>query len=122
MFIIAVYDQIISGGMKRGLYNENNHGGPCEWIITDKADTVRSIFCLPYNNEKYMYIFSFYDGIENTIMWDKIKDMNIVRANDVPEYVLLTDRKIENFDHNNEYFIGYSDPGVFGGVIHFSIL
>lgn len=102
------------GILNEGYYGAHRCGGCCTWLILDKkpSDSVDTVFCIPYSGQEHMYLFSFFRGdARDTPLWKRLqmyagrKNTTIVLANDGPEYVLLTDEKVDNFNHEEDGLI-----------------
>jgi hypothetical protein len=98
MYFSAFYaEELPSTYIREGIYGKDNCGGPITWIITSDKQANADVFSIPYNGQKYAYIFTlYYENNQDTLLWKYLKDKPIVKTNDVPQYVLFTDSIITN--------------------------
>lgn len=151
-FISGFFDSKLPAEfLARGRYNVHNHGGACQWVITQgplPATTPADNFSIPYHGEKFMYIFSFYQGIGDIDddekkekrrlepMWQFMTALckkssqatEAVEAN-AHEYVLLTNERLEKYNEKEECLDAVLSTGPdcidqdeFGGMICFADL
>lgn len=105
MFITTFFSEDTSGleNNKNGIYGKYQCGGPCRWYITDKQyDDDKCIFSVPYNSQKYMYVFTPYDINTHINILKKFVYGNASLFENEYQSVLLTFEQIPNYDHDNE--------------------
>lgn len=99
--------------IKSGTYNNDNCGGPCDWCIST-GPLEGALISLPYNGEKYFYVFSFYTEIcEGDLLTYAVNNVKTkwIKIEEMHDYVYLCNEKI------NEKYEEFAD-----GVIYFAIL
>ena len=110
LFISGFYDPDVSkleewGVSLIGNYFRDNCGGPCQWAVSSKHPNSDAIFSLPYHGERYVFVFDYYDDytpeeIEQAPLTRRIPE-GAIKCNE-RTYVLLTDTKLSDYDHDTE--------------------
>lgn len=133
---ISINDEQADKVIKQGSYGRHRCGGCCAWNIMTEKPTSENVqnWCVEYNDEKYLYVFVFYgadvcDDESEYPLWNHLKELKlqgfgtVQQGNDI-EYIYLTNEKIENFDHDEEYFydIACNNADKAGGTVEFSDL
>jgi len=116
LYVSSLYDQEApSDYIKAGYYGYDRCGGCCHWVITE-SKTDADNWCIPYDNTKYLYLFSFYDDkdIQNELLYklltniSKVCKVNVIKGNE-REYILLSNDLILYETSNRSESVAPSD-------------
>ena len=86
--------------IKSGTYNEDNCGGPCDWCVSNSR-LGGALISLPYNDEKYLYVFSFYGEVEGDLLRfivENLKMKHLSKMGEINEFVYLCNEKLPEYD------------------------
>ncbi len=147
LFISLSYEVYPITCLKKGEYHKTNHGEASNWFIhiqrnqdfisydfyTEKINKiVKPTITLEYNNEKYLYVFIFYDYFEDSLL--KTKYLNFLENNtdsivgfiDENMSVIISNKLMNNYDIDQEADLNDEseiiDGDEMGGMIASSIL
>lgn len=125
MFLNLSWDHPIDstlGIIAQGKFNLSFCGGPNDWSITQKP-ALDAYFSCVYSGERYGYVFSFYSDIGKVPMFNIAKSIDGNRYEQDRYIVILTDTKLNNYNHSEEcldgVLTGEIDSDQFGGNILF---
>jgi len=121
-----------AGTVRTGTYGRYRCGGPCDWVVSRQSlEGVADVFSLPYRGQGHLYVYSFFSddaAIEGTGLWRLLQrhgampGATVLRANDVPEYVVLAEARLPRFDHETEEHLSEADPDALGGTTEYASL
>lgn len=125
LYISGFYDsnpEVVGNWIKRGRYDLGSHGTPPDWIIGDKpSDDIQNsegfLWSVSYNNQRYLYILSFYDDkkITQSLLYQKMNKYSLIKTQASFIYIYLTDQKLSNYD--NQGLLDNLGPDELGGQI-----
>lgn len=107
-----------------GTYGKHRSGGPCNWFVCNYQ--VRDeLFCVPYYTGTHLYVYTFF--VESTIksewLYDKLlKHRGIVHRGSEREFIVVSDAKLEGFDHVSELIEDEANFSNLGGFLEYADL
>ncbi len=128
LYLSGFYDQELPDSIRKGQYFKMNCGGSCDWAITKFVAETANNFSIPYDEQKHMYVFSFYSSDlmeqKETQLYQLMQDFSQGQAYrqsfNSHDWIYLTDQRLDNYDHDTEVLdVDYDE---FGGCVHYSNL
>lgn len=144
MYLSITYELYPIICIKSGEYNLQSHGEPGNWFIhhhknsdfikynfdTEKIISVETpIITVKYNQEKYLYIFHFYNYNENSPLRNKMNKFlsqisDAIHKIDINQYLILSNKLLDSYDTKIEASLDKNDNIIeddnMGGSIYFS--